>query len=234
MSIMFPRVLPAVWVGLLAASFAASFSAAQEYRVDVIDGGPPADRVAEEIRAELAKTGLKVVRGSSRTVCEFWPCASWPVIDGFQATTERLYPFEPGQLIGVLRLRRRGNDFRDQQISGGVYTLRYALQPIDGNHEGTSPTRDFLVLVNAEDDSVKKAWTVEALMKASAAAAQSSHPAMLCLQRVDDKRPATPQAAMRHDERHDWWILGWVGQAESKGTQRPLPIDLVVVGHAEE
>ncbi len=208
-----------------------SLGSANEYRVDVLEEAPPESNVSDDLRQQLTLTGLKVIRGSSRTVCEIWPCRKWQASDGFRPTDEQLYPFEPGQLIGLLRFRRRGNDFREQQISRGVYTLRYGLQPIDGNHEGTSPTRDFLLLVKAEEDSTEKDWTVEALIEASAAVAESSHPAMLCLQRANTDRKA---ASMRHNEEKDWWILQLVGQAESKGSTRPLPVDLIVAGHAEE
>ena len=208
-----------------------SLCRAEEYRVDILEEAPPEKYVSDDLRQQLTITGLKVVRGSSQTVCEIWPCRKWQMSDGFQPTAEQLYPFEPGQLIGLLRFRRRGNDFRDQQISRGVYTLRYGLQPIDGNHEGTSPTRDFLLLVKAEEDSTQKNWTAEALIEASAAAAESSHPAMLCLQQANADRKA---ASMRHNEEKDWWILQLVGQVVSKGSTRPLPVDLIVAGHGEE
>ena len=215
----------AIW-GLLIAG-----ASADEHRVETLDEGPPADELAESIREQLADKGMKVIRGSSRTVGELWICREWEAAADFKATEERLYPFQPGQLIGVLRLRRRGNDFRDQQIPRGVYTLRYALQPIDGNHEGTSPTRDFLVLVKAKEDDVDKKWTVESLMTASADAAGSNHPAMLCLQAAKGERKAP---SIRHVESKDWWILQLSGQAAANGKKRPLPVDLVVAGHADE
>jgi len=208
-----------------------SLCLADEYRVEVLDEAPPLDDASDSLRQQFTKTGLKVIRGSNRTVCELWPCRQWQAPDGFQPSAERLYPFQRGQLVGLLRLRRRGNDFRDQQISRGVYTLRYGLQPIDGNHEGTSPTRDFLVLVKIEEDSLEKQWTVESLMEASATAAESNHPAMLCLQQAKAQRKA---ASMRHNQEYDWWILQLAGEAVSGASTRPLPVDIVVVGHAEE
>jgi len=209
-----------------------AITVAQEHRVEVLDEAPPTDGVSEELRQQLAESGFKVIRGSSRTVLEFWPCQSWQVKADFEATNERLYPFEPGQLIGLLRFRRRGKDFREQTISSGVYTLRYGLQPIDGNHEGTSPTRDFLLMVNAEDDKVVEPWDAEKLLIASAEAAGSSHPAMLGLQKPSSE--ASPTPTMRHDEQNDWWILQFVGKATSGGKTHELPVDLILAGHAKE
>ncbi len=209
-----------------------TITVAQEHRVEVLDEAPPADKVSENLREQFAASGFKVIRGSSRTVCEFWPCQSWNVSADFKATSERLYPFEPGQLIGLLRFRRRGKDFRAQTISSGVYTLRYGLQPIDGNHEGTSPTRDFLLMVSAEDDKAVEPWDAEKLLEASTSAAGSSHPAMLGLQ--PSPVGASPQPAMRHNEQNDWWILHFVGKATSRGKTHELPVDLIVAGHAKE
>ncbi len=212
--------------------FLTTMTVAQEHRVEVLDEAPPTEEVSEDLRQQFAESGFKVIRGSSRTVCEFWPCQSWKVTAVFKATSERLYPFESGQLIGLLRFRRRGKDFRAQTISSGVYTLRYGLQPIDGNHEGTSPTRDFLLMVSAEDDKAVEPWDAEKLLKASAEAAGSSHPAMLGLQK--SRAGASPQPAMRHNEQNDWWILHFVGKATSSGKTHELPLDLIVAGHAKE
>ena len=205
---------------------------AAEHRVEVLRQGPPADALAKEIAAQLAPTGLKVIRGSKRTLCEIWLCTQWTARDNFQPTAEVLYPFQPGQLIGVVRFRRKGGDFRDQDIRKGIYTLRYAQQPVDGNHEGTSPTRDFLVLVQAEQDTSNGPLAEEPLMKLSAAAAESDHPAMFCLQTVSGK--TEPPPSIHHNEDHDWWIIRLQGKAKAGAKVHNLVIDLVIAGHAEE
>lgn len=217
---------------VLAACFLAvtlSTASGQDYSVEVIDAAPDADEVSDEVANQLADTGYRVNRGS-RTVSEIWLCKQWPLEPDFEATEERLYPFTPGQLIGVLHFQRRGSEFRDQTVSSGWYTLRFGLQPVDGNHEGTSPTRDFLLLVDAEQDEFPEAWEVEALLESSAEAAGSTHPAMICLQRTKDGS----EHAIRHDESNDWWILHVVGKGIVKDKAQDVPIDLVVVGHAEE
>lgn len=209
-----------------------SGASGQEHRVEVIKESPSVDKVSAEIIAQLAKQGLKIVRGSSRTVCTIWPCEQWEVDPDFERTAGRLYPFEPGELIGLLHFSRRGKDFRDQTISRGWYTLRYGLQPTDGNHVGTSPTRDFLLMVRAEDDPSPDAWETEKLLEASATAAGTSHPGMLCLQRAEDN--AKPEPAMRHNASVDWWILHFTGTAVAGDKRSPLPLDVIVAGHADE
>ena len=211
---------------LVAASFAV------DYRVELLNEPPPSDAVAEEIVEKIATTGFRVIRGSSRTVCEIWPCKQWVVKPNFEPSNELLYPFEQGQLIGILRFPRRGSDFRDQTLGRGIYTLRYDLQPIDGNHEGTSPTRDFLLLVRAEDDKSAASMDAEELLELSAAAADSSHPAMLCLQRAQEV--ANNEPSIRRDEANDWWLVHFSGKASAGGEHHDVPVDLIVVGHANE
>ena len=212
----------------------AALSYAVEYRVEVLNEPPPADALSAEVVEKIATTGFKVIRGSNRTVCEIWPCQQWTVKPNFKPSVALLYPFEPGQLIGILRFPRRGSDFRDQTISQGAYTLRYALQPIDGNHEGTSPTRDFLLLVRAEDDTSAEPMDVEELSEQSAAAAESTHPAMLCLQRAQAQDATNNGLSIRHDAANDWWLVHFFGKASANGKQLDVPVDLIVVGHAHE
>jgi len=207
--------------------------AAEEYAVDRLDQPPPAGEISAAIRDRLAPRAIRIRHGAKRTVCDIWPCKEWLAVAAFKPTDELLYPFRPGALMGVLRFRHRGHDFRDQQIGRGVYTLRYAQQPVDGNHEGTSPTRDFLLIVRADADRSADPMDEKALSKASAAAADSDHPAMLCLQPAEG--PAgSAGPTIRHDEDRDWWIVQFQGKARAGDSAVALPIALVVVGHADE
>lgn len=203
-----------------------------DYRVEVLAEPAPTDDLSEDVAASLMDQGFRVVRGSNRTVCEIWPAKVWPVTPGFESTSELLYPFKPGQLLGVLRFRRRGSDFREQQIDRGLYTLRFGMQPVDGNHEGTSPTRDFLLLTSADNDASPEVMDIEKLLELSAEAAGSNHPAMLCLQRVQDADAESP--SLRHDEERDWWMLRFNNDSIAGDKKISLPIEVVVVGHAEE
>jgi len=200
---------------------------ADTYRVETIDEAIPADRISTDIAERLSPQGLRIIKGTKRTVYELWFCKDWPAKPDFKPTSERLYPFQPGDLIGAVRLRRRGSDFRDQDISRGVYTLRYGLQPIDGNHEGTSPTRDFLLMVNADQDTNPAQMPIPKMLEASAEAAQSNHPAMLCLQRMEDN----VQAPALRETRQGWWVLRAIDRDKNGSA---VALDLIVVGHAEE
>lgn len=203
----------------------------QEYTVESIEQGPEQAELSADVVALMSEQGIRVKRGT-RTVAEVWLRKQLPLDPSFEKSMERLYPFQSGDLLGVLHFGRRGSDFRDQQISSGWYTLRFALQPVDGNHVGTSPTRDFFVLVGATEDTAEKAWSDDELNQASAGAAGSSHPAMLCLQAPQESGDAL---SIRHDESKDWWIVRAQGTGvDADGQTQQVPLEFVIAGHALE
>lgn len=214
----------------LAASFAAQVGSAQDYKVEKIEQAAPADAVSAEIGALLQPTGLKFVKGESRTVCELWLCKEWPV-KGEKGAGEIIYPLQPGQVVGVIRYPRKTTDFRDSEIAGGTYVLRYGQQPVDGAHVGTSPTRDFLVLTPAAKDKSAAILEYKPLTTLSKEVTGATHPAILSLQRLSD---STEPLEVRHNEAKEWWILRFMGKTNRDGKSSDQAMELVVVGKAEE
>ena len=202
-----------------------------ELSVAKLEEAPPSDAVSPAIAAQLSPTGFKVTSGTSRTVCDVWLAKEWPVKPGFQPSISVTYPFEMGQLLGVIRYKRKGADFRDQELASGVYTVRYAQQPVDGSHVGTSDTRDFVLLLKAEQDTKVATPSKEDLFKMSVEAAGTTHPAMLCLLAADGN---TTEPKVEHEESRDLWILRVSGKQNVDGKVSDLPLGLVVVGHAAE
>ncbi|MBI2479091.1 MAG: hypothetical protein HYV60_10795 [Planctomycetia bacterium] len=199
-----------------------------DYRVEPLNEPAPTDELSPAVAATLASTGARVVRGTSTTFCDIWLCKQWVTEADFKPTSALLYPFTPGQLVGVVSFARKGSDYRDQDIESGVYTLRYAQQPVDGSHVGTSLTRDFLLLLRAESDESAELLDYSKLAEQSAEAAGSSHPALLSMQRVGaDAKPLS----MRHNEEHDWWIVALEGKTKS---DKALLVEFVVSGVAAE
>ena len=226
------RVLVRPLAVLLMVLLSAVSLQAADYSIEVLKEGPPADALAKEIAAEISDTGYAIKRSETSTLCNIWFCKQWNVDPDFEPTLSVLYPFEPGQLIGVIEYKRRGEDFRAQDLDRGVYTLRYALQPVDGNHVGTSATRDFLLVVTAENDTSPKAMDIRELYTASAEAAESSHPGLLLMQHVPDDADTSKPSIKQNDD--EWWTARLIGAAGKDGKTKPLAIDLVVEGHADE
>ena len=207
-----------------------SSAAAQQYTVAKIDSPAPSDAVAAEIAALLLPAGVKVSKGSS-VHCEIWPAKEWPIAANAQVGGEVLYPLTPGQVIGVIRMARKANDFRDQDIPAGTYVLRYAQQPVDGAHVGTSPTRDFLALIPAAKDKDPNPIDFKTLAEKSKETTGASHPAILSLQKAESGGEAI---SIREDSDRGWVIARFTGKAKQGGAVKDLPLDLVVVGKAAE
>lgn len=225
------RKAPLFGFWVLAATLATA-SSAQQYHVEVVDEKPPSDELSQQIVDQLAPKALRIKKGASRTLCEIWLCKSWPVKADFNPTAELLYPLKVGELLGVARYRNKGSDFRDQEIAKGVYTIRYAKQPEDGNHIGTSDTRDFLLLLRAEDDTESAPLDEQEMIDRSIEAADTAHPAMLSLLASDDDDDqALP--AIYHDQERDLWIVRASNKSRAGEKTAELIIEFVVVGHTD-
>ena len=218
-----------VYAVLLALVFSAVGEAAS-YRVEILDEAPPSRGLSPEIAGRLQPRALRIRRGK-RLLCDIWLCKQWPIKSGFEPTAEILYPFEEGELIGAVRYHRKGGDFRDQEIEPGIYTLRYALQPVDGDHVGTSDTRDFVLLSPAKDDQHPDPLDEQDLIDMSVEASGTSHPALLSMLAVREKAGDLP--TLRHDEDRDLWSLRASGKAVADGKANDLVIEFVVVGQSE-
>lgn len=209
---------------------AVSPAASADYSVAPLNQAPPSDELGSSVAEQLAPTGL-VVKSGKRTLCEIWPRKNWDVKAQFKQSNTVIYPLEPGELIGVVRYARKAGDFRGQQIGKGVYTLRYALQPQDGNHIGTSDTRDFLLLFPAEDDQQAEPMSKEKMFSISPKAAGGTHPAMLSLLAPEGDGESPD---MFHEESRDLWSLRLSNPTLAGDKEGKLTVQLVLVGSAPE
>lgn len=217
------------WTLLLSAlvCWASPVFAADEYRVEAIEAAPTADELSPAIAERLSQTGFKVVSGKSKVLCEVWPVSAWEVEPDFKPTGSVNYPFKFGELLGVVRFARTGGDFRGQKIRKGVYTMRYGLQPQDGNHVGTSDTRDFVVLVPAADDTDVAPLAKEKLFDDSTNASGTAHPAILSV--LPASGEGKPPRLVHHEDR-DLWAVDFAGKAGDG--RKELLVELVVVGQS--
>ena len=215
-----PRLVALVCV------LSATVAAAEDYRLESVDGLPSG--VSAAISQQIHPDGVRVL-GPKRPLCDLWQMQSLPVTADFKPTAAVKYPFEPGQLVGILQVPRRSEltDFRGIALEAGTYTLRYGRQPVDGNHVGTSDLADFLVAIPAEHDENPAVLTdVKALNALSAKASGTTHPAIFSLQPADG---TIEEPKLVHDEAREFWILQ--GQVETRGGE--LPLRMVIVGKSE-
>jgi hypothetical protein len=138
------------------------------------DAGPPAE-LAPAIKGLMAPASARVQSGSA--TLEFWWVKSLDASgsgEGWTRTPE-------GSLVGAVRLSEPYPDIRGRRIKPGVYTLRFALQPMNGDHLGVSPFREFLLVSPAAADTVPAATGHDGTIDLSKQTTGASHPAVWSL-----------------------------------------------------
>jgi hypothetical protein len=189
--------------------------------------------LSKDVAAAISETGSRI-SGKDGVTCDVWLAKEIPLKPKFKSSLRIKYPFQTGQLIGVIRFPEgsKPNDFRGQALKPGTYTLRYGLQPDDGNHLGTSEIRDFLVGCPPKTDtSPKRIEDIKDLFKLSATAAGSTHPAIFLLFPPPDK--PYEEAAVRHDDEKN--LLIFQANANGKDGEKAVavPVSVVTVGKTE-
>ena len=216
---------------LLAASVVLAVSSAQadDHKLSTVKKGP--EGLSPAIAKVVDSNGFKI---SSRdgALVEIWLLKGVPVLEKFKPNFTKQYPLTPGQLLGAMRISKGADytDFRGQQMDPGVYTLRYGLQPMDGNHVGTSETYDFILALPAKSD--KNTDTIkdfQELAEISAKAAGSAHPAIFSL--LDPAKVEKKPSLEENDFEH--LVLSFVGKGKVKDKEVDLKIAMVVVGQSE-
>jgi hypothetical protein len=183
-------------------------------------GVPPADAAAP-ILATLNKAGNKIVADNGTAYVEIWLRSTMPAGPNTGESSVTLPTIPPGALLGVLRFSAKGSDRRGQTIAPGVYTLRYGNYPVNGNHQGVAPQRDFLVLVPAAlDKSADAVSDFDALMDLSRKASATPHPAVLSFGKADaDQKPGFEKQGEK-----DWVLSAKLGDTL---------VSIILIGAAE-
>lgn len=198
-------------------SFLLALSAAfAQYKA--VPAGPPNADIPAPLAGVLQKDGFRVQDGGGKTLFEIWFRQDMPKTAPNSEENVTLNTVPHGALLGVIRYTAQGSDRRGQGIKPGVYTLRYSMFPINGDHQGVAPQRDFLLLTPAADDQDPAATPDYAtLTKASMKASGTPHPAVLSLSKDDGSTPA----GLTKDGDTDWTLHTKIGDT---------PIALIVLG----
>jgi hypothetical protein len=181
--------------------------------------------IAEAQRRELAPTGTRVLR-SGKPLVDLWFRSAVPTA-GPRAGKGILYgALIPGGLIGVVRVHDGASDFKGQKIAAGLYTLRYAVQPDDGDHFEVTESRDFLLLCEAAEDATPEVLDAKALQKLSSRINGKKHPSVLYL----TPGKGAPRPGLREEESPAKTVLE-IDVPTSGG--KSIGLAIVVAGKAE-
>jgi len=202
-----------------------------EYRAEPVQAAPP-EELHATIRGTLENTAIRVT-GPQGPLYEIWLRRAVPPKQPGSPEGQLGVVYGQlgeGTLVGAMRILLPAQDYRRQQVKPGVYTLRYALHPVDGNHLGVAPQRDFLLLAPANADNSPETSPAAALNDLSRKASGTTHPSVWSLVAAEAER-ATP--ALIHHADEDHWILTF-RLALGPPASTTLAMSLVVVGHAPE
>jgi hypothetical protein len=216
---------------VVAAAFAAalcfaSSAAAQDYKATT-SAVPVPSEISDAIRGVLSPVSTSVTSGGS-PYCEIWVRTSIP------ANTASANPplgvnygqFVDGEVVGAIHFDVAVKDFRNQPVKPGTYVMRYGLQPVDGNHQGVSDYRDFLLLTPPAQDTAVANLADNDMYALSRKSTTTGHPSVWILVPTDSAPTLLP--ATKQDTDENFWAVYFKAAAGSS----PLTVGLVISGHA--
>lgn len=200
---------------LIAGVLTAAAALAAEYKAAPA-GAPPAD-VPAPFAGMLQKEGTKILDDKGTAFCEIWLVSTAPTGAKSDEQNVTLTTIPHGSLMGVVRFPVQWYDRRGTPVKPGVYTVRYSMFPISGDHQGIAPQRDFWVLTKMSDDTDPKATpNFDTLMNWSKKAAGSPHPLVMSIWKADDAKEDFSASG-----ESDWVLQRKMGD---------IWLDIVVVG----
>jgi hypothetical protein len=224
------RFQPACLFAVLACPFS-MHAADADFQVKVEKADPPAE-LKDAVKGLLGDEALRVQDGKGSVVCTIWFRKEVPSKATAEQVKNGLTYREIAQttLIGAIELPQNWIDFRKQEIPKGTYTLRLAIQPMDGDHMGTAPHTEFCLLCSADKDEKPDTMEVKALRELSAASHGATHPAVLFL--FPNAKPEDqPKIVGKGNGIYVLNVKQPVGAGSQKAT---LGFGMTIAGHTSE
>ena len=199
-----------------------------QYTIKEAETDPPKE-LDKSIGDLLARNAVQFLDSKGDLLCEVWFRKDVPSDATAQQVKNGLTFREVQEttLLGAIRVDKQITDYRKQKIKPGVYTLRLAFQPMDGDHMGTAPYQEFCLLVRAEDDKKPDPLKdAKQLQELSTKVAGTSHPAILLL--FPGKDPGEAAKLVKMPE--NTWVVTRRLDVSAKGQKATLVIGLTLVG----
>lgn len=133
---------------------------------------PAPGEIAAPIRSLL--TPAATITAGAATL-ELWVVSALPASGGDWSGVAE------GAIVGALRVAGTFKEIRGKTVKPGVYTLRFGLQPQNGDHLGASPFREYLLLSPAAVDTDAKPLGFDGTVALAKQTLGASHPAALSL-----------------------------------------------------
>ncbi len=218
-------------VGVVAALvLAAPARAADPYAIKVQDNAEPPKELNAAVRKLLEEKAVQFSDDKGNLLAEIWFRKELPAKATEAQVKNGLTYQELAQttLLGAVRVKDALNDYRKQKIKPGAYTMRLAIQPMDGDHMGTAPFSEFLLLLPADADAGKDTLEPETLHDFSKKASGTGHPAVFLLFPVAPKELGKAPRLEKKEGNH--WVLSVTRDVNASGKKTTLGVGLTLVG----
>ena len=170
-------------------------TAAAQPKVAPLPEKPP-PQIAPAIAAVLQQSAIKALVGGA--TLDIW----WAQAIALTAEGPGWSSVESGTLVGAMRVSGPYKEIRGKAVAPGVYTLRYGLQPQNGDHLGISTFREFLVVSPAAIDTDPKVLGFDGVVALSKQVIGTSHPAGMSLDPPEDA-PGALLSTYKNESGHD-------------------------------
>jgi hypothetical protein len=197
------------------------------YSIKTSDKTAVPKEVAEAVGKVIADRCVQLLDAKGEVIGEVWARKDVPV----KATEAQIkngltYAEVPeSTVLGVIRFPKQITDYRKQKIPAGVYTLRLANQPMDGDHMGTAPYSEFVLMSPAAEDKTPALMEAKKLQEMSGKTT-GGHPGVLLL--FPGKGAEVMPKLEKKEENH--WILLLQLDAQAGDKKAKLSIGLTLIG----
>jgi hypothetical protein len=205
--------------------------AADPYTIKVVDKAAPPKEVQEPIRKLLGERCVQLLDAKGALQAELWFRKELPSKATEAQIKNGLTYREIAEttVIGAVRFAKPWSDYRKQKVPAGVYTLRLAYQPMDGDHMGTAPHPEFCLIAPAAEDKSADTMEAKALHELSAKAT-SSHPGVFLLFPGKGAKPE-PKLVGKGDGH---WMILFELDVNAGGKKAKLGFGLNLVGFSSQ
>lgn len=165
---------------------------AGDFKLKVAEKECPKE-IDDSIRKTLQGSALQISDGA-KPMFEIWFCKEISLASKPESSAKAMDAIKQSTMLGVISVSADTRDYKDNDLLAGLYTMRFALQPQDGNHLGTAEFLYFAVLVPAKKDLKFDGITdYKGLVKASREGTATDHPIILSLRPPSSSDASLPK-----------------------------------------
>lgn len=218
------------WSGILCCSILTASASAADLALKVTDKAPSSD-LDSSFTALLQPKAIQLVDGD-KPAFEFWFCKEVTLDSKPESDAKAMDSLKQAQFLGAVTVAAGQKDYRDDDLPAGVYTMRYCLQPTDGNHQGTADFGYFVLLTSTKNDPKLDALAnYKAVVKASGKDSPNEHPHVISLRPPSSTEGDSPKLMQPLPDHKSIRIKI---PAKAGGDKADLLFELVYQGHGHK